>query len=66
PEDRRCLRLDLGDAGRTVQRQPPLIASAAMHALVACLRTEELRPLTHLLTKVLLHAGWPRASMQES
>lgn len=43
-----------------------LIASAAMNELVACLSTEELQTLTHLLTKVLLHAGCPRASLQES
>lgn len=46
--------------------QLPLIASAAMNELVACLSTEELQTLTHLLTKVLLHAGCPRASLQES
>ena len=66
PEDRRCLRLDLSEAGRKVQEQLPLIASAAMNELVACLSTEELQTLTHLLTKVLLHAGCPRASLQES
>ncbi|MFG4291295.1 MarR family transcriptional regulator [Pseudomonas aeruginosa] len=63
---RRCLRLDLSEAGRKVQEQLPLIASAAMNELVACLSTEELQTLTHLLTKVLLHAGCPRASLQES
>ena len=62
----RCLRLDLSEAGRKVQEQLPLIASAAMNELVACLSTEELQTLTHLLTKVLLHAGCPRASLQES
>ena len=37
-----------------------------MNELVACLSTEELQTLTHLLTKVLLHAGCPGASLQES
>lgn len=37
-----------------------------MNELVACLSTEELQTLTHLLTKVLLHAGCPRVSLQES
>ncbi len=65
-EERRCLRLGLGEAGRKVQERLPLIAAAAMNELVACLSTEELQTLTHLLTKVLLHAGCPRASLQES
>lgn len=53
-------------SGTEGQEQLPLIASAAMNELVACLSTEELQTLTHLLTKVLLHAGCPRASLQES
>ncbi|MDF5809974.1 hypothetical protein P4123_28030 [Pseudomonas aeruginosa] len=65
PHSAGAASLDLSEAGRKVQEQLPLIASAAMNNWSPA-EPEELQTLTHLLTSSALHAGCPRAGLQES